>query len=68
VTICPATNPFGMTWSGEGIVFAQYGKGILRVSPNGGPPEPLIIAKNDKLEGPQMPAWWPSSPVYSLRR
>jgi serine/threonine-protein kinase len=44
-TICPATGLAGVTWSREGIVFAQPGKGILRVSPNGGEPEVLIAAK-----------------------
>jgi serine/threonine protein kinase/Tol biopolymer transport system component len=55
VTICAAGNPTGMNWSEEGIVFAQGGKGILRVSPNGGQPEPLVTAKSDEqMEGPQM--------------
>ena len=56
VTICPASAyVVGMTWSEEGIVFAQIGKGILRVSPNGGQPEALVIAeKNEYLMEPQM--------------
>ena len=37
VTICPADAPFlGMTWDASGIVFGQGGKGILRVTANGG--------------------------------
>src|SRR5665213_1394209 len=55
VAICAAANPVGMSWSEEGILFSQPGKGILRVSPNGGQPEPLVIAKNnEQMEGPQM--------------
>ena len=38
VTIAPATNPFGMSWGPDGIVFGQAGAGILRVSPAGGTP------------------------------
>jgi serine/threonine-protein kinase len=56
VTICPASaGVAGIAWSEEGIVFAQIGKGILRVSPNGGQPEALVIAeKNEYLIEPQM--------------
>jgi serine/threonine-protein kinase len=56
VTICPVTsNPGGMHWSDQGIVFQQNGKGILRVSPNGGQPQLLVAIKdNEVLEGPQM--------------
>ena len=39
VTICPADAPFGISWGPDGIVFGQGGKGIMRVSPNGGTPE-----------------------------
>ena len=31
-------SSFGATWNEQGIVFALWGKGILRVSPNGGQP------------------------------
>jgi serine/threonine protein kinase/Tol biopolymer transport system component len=55
LTICPASNPYGMSWNEEGIVFAQSRKGILRVSGNGGQPELLASIKdNELLEGPQM--------------
>ena len=42
VTICPADNPFGISWGPDGIVFGQGSKGIMRVSPNGGTPEVLV--------------------------
>jgi eukaryotic-like serine/threonine-protein kinase len=56
VTICEVTNATtGMTWSEEGILFSSYGKGIMRVSPKGGQPEPLVVAKGNELLGePQM--------------
>jgi serine/threonine-protein kinase len=56
VTICTLPNTtLGMSWSEDGIVFMLWGKGIMRVSPNGGQPEPLVIAKsNEQMEGPQM--------------
>jgi eukaryotic-like serine/threonine-protein kinase len=53
-TICPATNPFGLTWDESGILFGQQ-KGIMRVSANGGTPEVLAAAgAGETLRGPQM--------------
>ena len=55
VTICPVSNPVGVSWSEEGILFGESGKSILRVSPNGGKPEPVVTAKDNELIGdPQM--------------
>ena len=39
VTICQADSPFGLSWDRSGIVFGQGGRGMLRVSSNGGKPE-----------------------------
>jgi serine/threonine-protein kinase len=54
VTICSATNPYGMSWDASGILFGQGpGRSIMRVSPNGGTPETLV--KADTIpHGPQM--------------
>ncbi|MBZ5607321.1 MAG: protein kinase [Acidobacteriia bacterium] len=49
VTICRASNPWGMTWGNDGIVFAQNYQNILRVSPNGGKPEVLVSVKGGEL-------------------
>ena len=56
VTICKADPPYGVTWDGEWIVFADQGaKGILRVSPNGGEPEVLVPVKpGEVFAAPQM--------------
>jgi eukaryotic-like serine/threonine-protein kinase len=56
VTLCKADPPFGVTWDGEWIVFADQGaKGILRVSQSGGEPEVLSAPKaGEVLAGPQM--------------
>src|SRR6266508_1116332 len=55
VTICPADNPFGMTWNNDEILFGQGTKGIMRVSANGGTPEVVIGVKNsERAHGPQM--------------
>jgi eukaryotic-like serine/threonine-protein kinase len=58
VTLCPANNPYGMSWGPDGIVFGQAGtagRGIMRVSPNGGKPELLVSVKGDELAvSPQM--------------
>ena len=32
VTICPAANPYGMSWGSDGIVFGQGRGGIMRVA------------------------------------
>lgn len=54
-TICQMDPPFGMSWGADGIVFGQNGKGIMRVSENGGKPELLVGIKNDEvMSGPQM--------------
>ncbi|MBI3264101.1 MAG: protein kinase, partial [Acidobacteria bacterium] len=55
VTICQADNPYGVSWSTDGILFGQGTKGIMRVSASGGKPEVLVQVKGDELaHGPQM--------------
>jgi eukaryotic-like serine/threonine-protein kinase len=55
VTICPAVNPFGMSWDDDEILLGQGSQGIMRVSANGGTPQPLVAAKTGELaHGPQM--------------
>jgi eukaryotic-like serine/threonine-protein kinase len=56
VTLCRADPPFGVTWDGDWIVFADQGaKGVLRVSQSGGEPEVLSAAKpGEVLASPQM--------------
>jgi serine/threonine protein kinase/Tol biopolymer transport system component len=56
-TICEsATAPSGITWGNDGILFAQPGTGIIRVSPNGGRPEVLVNvnALEESAHGPEM--------------
>ena len=36
VTVCPTSPLSGISWGSDGILFAQMGTGIMRVSPNGG--------------------------------
>jgi serine/threonine-protein kinase len=49
-TLCQADAPFGMSWAGEGLVFAQGVRGtVMRVSPNGGTPEVIARVKPDEL-------------------
>jgi hypothetical protein len=55
VTICQAGAPFGMSWDGDTLFFGQGGKGIMRVSANGGKPEPVASVKSGELaHGPQL--------------
>ena len=49
VTLCPADNPFGVTWGPDGIVFGQGSKGIMRVSPDGGTPDVLVSVKDGEM-------------------
>src|SRR5262245_40239033 len=48
VPICSATSPPGMTWDERGLFFAQVGKGVLRVSPDGGTPEVIAEVGNEQ--------------------
>jgi serine/threonine-protein kinase len=55
VRICAADAVFGVSWSEHGIVFGQRGKGILRVSPNGGTPDVIAsVAEDEIAANPQM--------------
>jgi eukaryotic-like serine/threonine-protein kinase len=55
VTLCPAENPFGMSWTPDGILFGQGSKGIMRVAATGGKPEVIIRVKsNEFAHGPQL--------------
>src|SRR4029453_4731412 len=54
VRICEATNPFGVSWGVDGIIFGQRG-GIMRGAANGGQPELLAGAKKGEgAHGPQV--------------
>jgi serine/threonine-protein kinase len=59
VTLC-STQGFvlGISWDASGILFSQFGKGVLRISPDGGTPETLVEMK-DREEGAEI-ATWPS--------
>ena len=45
VTLCHAGFPLGMSWGADGIVFGERGRGIMRVSANGGTPELVVSVK-----------------------
>ena len=55
-TVCSADPPYGISWSGDGIVFGQGRRGIMRVSPDDGSlPKPLVQVKDDEeAHGPQV--------------
>jgi Tol biopolymer transport system component len=55
VTICSATNPLGLSWHDDKILFGQPGTGIMRVSASGGKPQVLVTLKTGELaHGPQL--------------
>ncbi|HUG12128.1 MAG TPA: protein kinase, partial [Opitutaceae bacterium] len=49
VSIAAIPQPFGMSWSDRAIVFAEPGKGVISVSPNGGPLEVIAPATADEV-------------------
>ena len=55
MTLCAATNPLGISWNGDEILFGQEAVGIVRVSENGGKPETLVSVKTgEAVYGPQV--------------
>jgi serine/threonine-protein kinase len=55
VKLCEEGNLSSMSWGPDGIVFSQAEGGIMRVSANGGAPEPLVGLKTGELVyGPQL--------------
>jgi serine/threonine-protein kinase len=54
-TICAAENPLGLEWTSDHILFAQPGKGIMRVAPDGGAPTVVAaIEDGEQADGPQL--------------
>ena len=54
-TICPADNPFGISWGPDSILFGQGSKGIMQVSRNGGTPIVVVAVKDgEEAHGPQL--------------
>ncbi len=55
VTICPASSLFGMSWGPDGVVFGEHSVGIMRVSSDGGTPEPIVRTKEGETAyGPEL--------------
>ena len=56
ITICKSSAPFGVSWAADHIIFAENGKGIMRVSADGGEPETLVSINREEgtAYGPQM--------------
>jgi len=53
-SLCPASTPYGISWSEDGILFGQDA-GIMKVSPKGGKPELLVTTTGDEVAtAPQM--------------
>ena len=50
VTVSAAADlPWGISWSGDTIVFGQGSKGLMRVSANGGMPEQFVSVSSNEL-------------------
>ena len=55
VTLCAIANPFGVSWTEDGILVGEGAQGVLRVSPLGGQPQRIIEAQAGELiYGPQL--------------
>jgi Tol biopolymer transport system component len=53
VPICPATSPFGLSWTRDGILIGQVGR-IVRCDASGGASETFVTALDGEvLAGPQ---------------
>ena len=54
VTLCPVDTPVSVSWTSDAIVFSQPA-GVMRVSPGGGTPEPLVrVRPGEAVYGPQL--------------
>jgi len=55
-TLCPMSEGgLAISWSNDTIYFAEIGRGILRVSPNGGQPQIVIpLGEREEFYGPQL--------------
>jgi eukaryotic-like serine/threonine-protein kinase len=55
VTLATIDAPFGISWEPDAILVGQGGKGIMRVSPEGGTPQILVrVDAGDEAHGPQL--------------
>ena len=55
VTLCQSDRLWGMSWSGDEIVYGAGPQGIMRVSANGGMPEQIVSVESTELAAsPQM--------------
>ena len=55
VPLCPATFPFGATWSRDNTILFGQAEGIMRVSGDGGAPQLVVPAVDGELiYGPQL--------------
>ena len=55
VTLCDASNPFGMSWGADDMILFGQPEGIMSVSANGGTPELIIEAEEgESFDGPQL--------------
>ena len=55
VPICDTVPaPFGIHWSEHGIVFTEPGRGIMRISPNGGTPQAIVQSPDGLFNSPQL--------------
>ena len=55
VTLCDAGNPYGASWGEDDIVVYGQAEGIMKVSANGGTPEPLVeTGPGEQVHGPQI--------------
>jgi Tol biopolymer transport system component len=48
-TLSPIDVPFGLSWDDTGILVGQIGRGIVRVSANGGPAELIVSLSKDEM-------------------
>ena len=56
VTLCPASNAYGAAWSPDGTIFfsAAFGRVLMRVPENGGPPVEFARSATESYSWPEI--------------
>jgi serine/threonine-protein kinase len=55
VLITKSDFPFGADWTGDSLLYGLAARGVMRVSVNGGTPEPIVRIKSDEIaQSPQL--------------
>ena len=55
LTVCQAENPFGLSWTGDALLYGAPGQGVFRVPAGGGTPTLIArVGADEQAHGPQL--------------